>query len=133
MQVKDYPTPTAPMTDVAPSPVYTDGRVEETIATGEAAAAFLAAGIGVFFIGVFTTLAEAFVDFRNFLAFNSGVGPLSGKTIVPVVIWLAAWIGLYFAWRNKNIDFARTFVISLVLVGLGLLGTFPLFFDLFAP
>jgi hypothetical protein len=105
---------------------------EKTLPNGEAAAALLAAGIGCLILGVVTTLAAANTAFANSLKWVTAVGPLSGKTTIAVVAWLLVWVGLSFALSKKQVDFTRVFVITLILVGLGLLGTFPLFYDLFA-
>ncbi len=104
---------------------------EKVLPNGIAAAALLAAGIGTLAIGVITTLAEASLAFANNLKFVAAVGPLSGKTTMAVIVWLVSWVVLHFLWRKKEVDFLRVFIISLVLIGLGLLGTFPPFFDLF--
>lgn len=100
---------------------------------GPIAAAILAAGIGSFALGVLTTLAEANERIKEFLNFYDPVGPLSGKTVGAVVIWLIAWVILHLAYRNKAVESRRELAISLVLIGLGLLGTFPIFFQAFAP
>jgi len=106
---------------------------EKTRPNGEAAAALLAAGIGCLALGVVTTVAAASTAFANSIKLVNAVGPLSGKTTIAVVVWLLAWVGLHFAFRRHQVDFTRVFVIALILVGLGLVGTFPLFYDLFAP
>jgi len=106
---------------------------EKTRPNGEAAAALLAAGIGCLALGVVTTVAAASTAFANSIKLVNAVGPLSGKTTIAVVVWLLAWVGLHFAFRRQQVDFTRVFVIALILVGLGLVGTFPLFYDLFAP
>jgi hypothetical protein len=100
---------------------------------GPIAAAILAAGIGSFALGLFTTLAEASEGFKEFLNFYDPVGPLSGKTIGAVVVWLLAWAVLHLAYRHKAVESRRELAVSLVLIGLGLLGTFPVFFQAFAP
>lgn len=100
---------------------------------GPIAAAILAAGIGSFALGLFTTLAEASEGFKEFLNFYDPVGPLSGKTIGAVVVWLLAWAVLHLAYRHKTVESRRGLAVSLVLIGLGLLGTFPIFFQAFAP
>jgi hypothetical protein len=108
------------------------------IPNGEAVAAMLAAGIGATALGFFTTLAEITTGttFRTGgfpgLTWNTGVGPLSGKTGYAVIIWLIAWAVLYFIMKGKEYDFGRMFWITLGLIGLGVLGTFPIFFQLFA-
>src|SRR5689334_2883594 len=106
--------------------VYRNGLEVEEHPVGEDAAAILAAGVGSFAIGLMTTLAEASVDLRNFLNFYNPVGPLSGKTIVAIIIWLISWTWLYFRWKGKEIPFPRVFTATLVLISLGVLGTFPI-------
>lgn len=98
---------------------------------GPIAAAVLAGGIGCFALGVVTTLAEASTSVHDWLDFNSDVGPLSGKTIVAVVVWLASWAVLHLVYRNKPFETRRALVIALVLIALGVVGTFPTFFQAF--
>jgi hypothetical protein len=103
----------------------------ETLTNGPAAAAILASGIGSFALGLFTTLAQAVITLRNALNLSDPVGPLSGKTTAAVVIWLVAWAAFHGLWKNRQVNFTSVFTVTLVLIGLGLLGTFPLFFELF--
>ena len=105
---------------------------ESTLTNGRAAAATLAAGIGCLAMGVFTTLGEVSQGVGNLLSFYNPVGALSGKTIVTVIVWLLSWSLLNGRWKDRQMDYMRVLVPSLVLVGLGLLGTFPPFFDLLA-
>src|SRR3990172_11526391 len=104
----------------------------KTLPTGPAAAAMLAAGIGAFVMGLLTTASEASADLANALKFYGPSGPLSGKTTVAVIVWLVSWLILGTIWKNKNSDLRSIFTWTLVLIGLGLLLTFPLFFGLFA-
>jgi hypothetical protein len=104
---------------------------QNDLTNGPAAAAFLAAGIGSLALGLFVILAEALNSVKNALNFYNPVGPLSGKTTVAIAVWLAAWIILHSSWKNKQVNFAGVFTVSLILIILGLLGTFPPFFDLF--
>ena len=117
-------------TEISPeeAQVYAD-----RLPNGEAVAALISAGIGVFVLGLLTTLAAASTDIANMLNWNKGVGPLSGKTIVPVAIWLISWVALTMTWKGKNVNFGRATVATFTLILLGLLLTFPLFFDLFKP
>jgi hypothetical protein len=103
----------------------------ETLTNGPAAAAILASGIGSFALGLFTTLTQAVPTLRNALNLSDPVGPLSGKTTAAVVIWLVAWAVFHGLWKNQQVNFTSVFTVTLVLIGLGLLGTFPLFFELF--
>jgi hypothetical protein len=98
---------------------------------GPIAAAIIAGGIGAVALGLFTTLAEASTGFKDWLDFKSDVGPLSGKTIMSVIVWLVAWAVLHAVYRGKPYETRRAFTIAVVLVGLGVLGTFPTFFQAF--
>lgn len=102
---------------------------------GPGAAAMLAAGIGIFALGLFTTLNEASAALHDWFEsweFGRGVGPLAGKTTVAVIVWAIAWIVLHVAWSKKDVDLRRWFWIGLVLGILGAIGTFPPFFTAFA-
>jgi hypothetical protein len=98
---------------------------------GPIAAAIIAGGIGAAALGFFTTLAEASEGAKNWLQWSDAVGPLSGKVLMAVLVWLVAWAVLHLALRNRPYETRRALVISLVLIGLGVLGTFPLFFQAF--
>jgi hypothetical protein len=100
---------------------------------GPVAAAFYAAGIGAFVLGVLTTLAEASTAVKDALQLSDSVGPLSGKTIFAVVAWIVSWVVLHVALKGKDPDPGRVFTWTAVLVGVGFLLTFPTFFQLFTP
>ncbi|MCC2628930.1 MAG: hypothetical protein K0S14_2580 [Thermomicrobiales bacterium] len=100
---------------------------------GPLAAALLAAGIGSFALGLFTTLAEASTAFRERLILDAGVGPLSGKTVWATVVFIIAWAVLAARLRNRDGLLRSATTIFVVLTVLGLLGTFPIFFQAFAP
>jgi hypothetical protein len=94
----------------------------------------VAAGIGVFALGLLTTLAAASEGFNEFLRgfdFGVGVGPLAGKTTLTVIVWAVAWGILAAAWRGKDSNLRRMFGIGLALGILGAIGTFPPFFEAF--
>jgi hypothetical protein len=99
---------------------------------GEAAAALLASGIGCFAVGAMATLSEASASLSDSLKFVAPVGPLSGKTTVAVAFWLLAWGALHLRWRGRELAFGPIIVVTFALIVLGVLGTFPPFFDLFA-
>ena len=101
--------------------------------TGPIVAAMIACGIGILAMGVFTTLAEASAPIKDFLKWSSGVGPLAGKTGMTVIIWLISWAILHVMYRNRSANVQRAFMITLVLVAIGTLMTFPVFFQAFAP
>jgi hypothetical protein len=83
-------------------------------------------------MGLATTLAEASVGVHDALDWNAGVGPLSGKTITAVVVWLIVWAILHLALRGRRMRLTPIITITLVLIALGVLGTFPIFFQAFA-
>ena len=109
-------------------------QVETRVATGEAAAAFLAGGIGCFVLGLLVTLAEmpSLVALKNGLNWSNPVGPLSGKTGVAIIAFLVAWAVAHFTMKNKDVNLKTYVIVAGVLTALGFLLTFPPFFDLFA-
>src|SRR5215218_887604 len=70
--------------------------------TGPIAAAILSTGIGAVVLGFLTTLNEASTGVHDFLEFDEDVGPLSGKTIIAVIAYLASWGLLHAMWRRGN-------------------------------
>jgi hypothetical protein len=107
------------------------GIAEPDKPDGPVVAAILAAGVGSLALGVLTTLAEASTKFKDWLAFDDGVGPLAGKTTLAVVAWLLSWAILHVVFRKRTTDLRQALIGGLVLVALGLLGTFPTFFQMF--
>jgi NAD(P)-dependent dehydrogenase (short-subunit alcohol dehydrogenase family) len=99
---------------------------------GPAAAVIVAAGIGAFVLGLMTTLNEASTDVHDFLTFDDGVGPLSGKTIFGAGAFFVAWAVLHAVWRAKNPPLRTVLVLAVILLALGVVGTFPTFFQAFA-
>jgi hypothetical protein len=98
---------------------------------GPIAAAILAGGIGAAALGVVTTLAEASEGIRSWLQWSDAVGPLSGKVLVTVAVWLVAWAILHLALRRRPYETRRALAVCLVLIAVGVVGTFPTFFQLF--
>ncbi len=111
----------------------TDAILYEDKPEGPIAAAIIAGGIGATALGFFTTLAEASTGAKDWLQWSDRVGPLSGKTIMAVIVWLVSWTVLHVVYRNRSLETRRAFAIALVLIGVGVLGTFPTFFQSFAP
>jgi hypothetical protein len=100
---------------------------------GPAAAATMGAGFGAFMVGLMTVLAEASESIAESLTFFQDVGPLSGKVIVAVAGWLIGWGVLHAVLRHRDFSMPTALIVMLVLLVLGLLGTFPPIFELFAP
>jgi hypothetical protein len=126
------------MTDLRPEPIEERRDVKPDAVEyvdkpeGPIAAAVIAGGVGAAALGVVTTLAEANEDVKDALEWNSDVGPLSGKTITAVIVWLVAWVILHMALRTRPYESRRALMVALVLVAVGVVGTFPTFFQAFA-
>ena len=101
---------------------------------GPAAAVMIASGLGVFTLGLMTTLAVINGSVKSFLEwfqFDQGVGALAGKSTVAVLVFFVAWLVLYLIWREKDVVLKTSFYIGLGLGILGVIGTFPPFFEWF--
>lgn len=99
--------------------------------TNSATAALASAGIGCLAMGIVTTLSEASKPAADMLNLYKPAGPLSGKSLVAIIVWLVAWVVLHGAAKRKRINTGRWITLSLVCVVCGLVSTFPLFFDMF--
>lgn len=98
---------------------------------GPAAAAILAGGFGTAFFGLMVDLSEWFPPVAKAFTLNKGVGPLSGKTTFGVLGYLVVWFVLAKLWKGKDVDLDKVWAITMVLVALGFIFTFPKWFDLF--
>ncbi|MBI2941875.1 MAG: hypothetical protein HYY04_15705 [Chloroflexi bacterium] len=107
-------------------------RIAALKPNGPAAAAILAAGIGSFVLGLLTAGAEAIPALKTALTWSAPVGPLSGKTGVAVIAYLVSWLILAILWRGQGIRFEKVYTATLILLALGLLGTFPVFYEALA-
>lgn len=103
----------------------------EKIPNGPGAAAILAAGIGCAAVGVLALATEISPAFRSLLNFYNPVGPLSGKTTVAIIVWLASWYILSRLWRAETVAMKTVNVAAFILLGIGFLLTFPPFWKLF--
>ncbi len=107
------------------------GAPEAEPPSGPAAALILAGGIATFCMGLVTTLGEASTGIADALQWNDRVGPLSGKTLITVLVFAVAWALLTVVWRRANPPLRSTTIASAALIVLGLVGTFPTFFQAF--
>lgn len=90
---------------------------------GSALAAFLGAGIGAFALGALCILHEAGVFVAP--SIYAPAGGLSGRVAIACLIWLVAWGGLHRQWNRRQLSAPGVILTANILLGLGLLGTFP--------
>ncbi|TWF81766.1 hypothetical protein FHX44_117711 [Pseudonocardia hierapolitana] len=99
---------------------------------GSTAATLLASGIGCAAFGIAVVAAESLQPVKQLFTLSTAVGPLSGKAVVAVVIYLLAWAALFLACRRRTMPFAAVLRVTAVLIGIGVVGTFPPFYGLVA-
>lgn len=92
---------------------------------GAAAAALLAAGAGCLTLGVLTVATQVSSAVADGLAFSPKVGPLSGQAIVSAIVFFVTWKGLERVLRGRSVSEGRVYLASAVMVGIGLVLTFP--------
>ena len=92
-------------------------------ANGSALAAFLAAGVGAFGMGLVVILNEVGLFAPPTL--YGPAGGVSGRTTLATVIWLIAWAVLHRRWKDRQLEPGWVHTATVVLVLLGLLLTFP--------
>jgi hypothetical protein len=97
--------------------------------SGPAAAVVLAAGLASFGLGLLSVLAAASASISDALTLSDRVGDLSGVTTAAAVVFFAAWAGLAVHWRHADPPLVRVAAMTALLIALGLLGTFPPFFN----
>lgn len=98
-------------------------QVRAELTNGAAMAAFLAAGIGAFVLGVLAILNET--DTYATPTFYKPAGGLPGRTTVAVVVWLVAWALLHKRWKERQIESPWVRNVTLVLIVVSLILTFP--------
>jgi len=108
--------------DVVDEIVVTD-ETGARVTNGAAVAAFVAAGVGTFAIGLIVILNEA--GLLSVPAVYAPAGGVTGRTTLGVVVWLVAWAVLHFRWKGRDVDAGRPYAITLVLIALGVLFTLP--------
>ena len=119
------------MTTIATSQERHIEKTETYVAANVAAATFIASGIGVLALGLMTTGAVLSEGLKSALNWWNPAGPLSGKSGIAVLAWLISWFVMNTLWKGKDMDLRKSFIITLVMIGLGLLFTFPPIFEAF--
>ncbi|HEX6228586.1 MAG TPA: hypothetical protein VFZ41_03885 [Solirubrobacterales bacterium] len=128
METPDTPSEVTPQAGAGP------GAAAGALAakpTGPAAAVMLAAGFGALVLGLLTVLSEASEGVHDFLEWSERVGPLSGKTSLAAIAFVVSWGGLHLGLRDRDIEWRTVVIATVVLVAIGLVLTFPPFFELF--
>ena len=100
-------------------------------ADGPVVAVMLASGIGALVLGIFTVLSEADEGIHEFLEFTERVGPLSGKVVLATAAFVVSWGGLHLALRDREVAWRTALTVTIVLLAIALVLTFPPFFQLF--
>jgi hypothetical protein len=111
-----------------------DRDVKQSASTqidGRISAAIVASGIGCLVIGLLTTGAVISEGLKNILNWWNPAGPLSGKTSVGVIVWLVTWAIFHFLWKDQEAEVKKTMTITLILIALGFVLTFPPVFEAF--
>src|ERR1700759_1395579 len=99
--------------------------VSPAIPNGSAAAAILAAGIGILVFAVAAVAGGKSPAIKSPLIFYKPTGPLSGVAMIGVVGWILCWVLLEWRWGKKTVSAKGVCTVSLALLALGLLLTFP--------
>ena len=92
-------------------------------ANGAAMASALAAAVGAFAMGLFVVLNEAGLFAAPTL--YGPAGGVTGRTTFATLVWLAAWGVLHARWSARELAPGRVLALTLVLIAVGMLGTFP--------
>ena len=104
---------------------------EELEPNGGIVAAVVAAGAGCAALGVVRVAAVAFSSFADFLTLYAPAGPLTGEATVATLIYLIAWVNLHARLRDRELHMFRAFLLTMALLVVGLIGTFPPVYQLF--
>jgi hypothetical protein len=90
---------------------------------GSAMAALLGGSIGPFAMGAVVLLNEAGIFAAPTL--YAPAGGVSGRTTLATIVWLIAWAVLHNRWKAREIAPGRVGAVTVILIVLGVLGTFP--------
>jgi hypothetical protein len=85
----------------------------------------LAAAIGSFVLAIIAFAGDKSIPIKNSLNFYKPTGPLSGVTILAILTWLLCWFILERRWSKRVVDMGRINRVSLTLLVLSILLTFP--------
>ena len=93
------------------------------VPNGAALAAFLAAGIGAFAMGLIALLDA--VGVLPVPALYEPAGGVTGRTTLAVLVWIIAWVVLHSRWKNREMEPRRIHAAVLALILVGILLAWP--------
>jgi hypothetical protein len=107
------------------------------VPTGIAVAALVSAAAGMLtlaVVNVFTFASPAFNGWvhsvgKLWMPGAAGIGPYSGKETLAAVAWLASWVILHYALRERELDLSRWVIAFLTAVGLATTLIWPPVFE----
>lgn len=97
----------------------------QELPTGEAAAALLAAGVGVIVLALSQLASETSAAFKNamqvlgnlWMPGAAGIGPYSGKETVALLAWLSSWVLLHGILRKREVSLIAWGIATCLLIG----------------
>jgi len=129
----------APVGSYEPDPdemeagAYLDDGEAPAEPNGGVVAAIVAGGLACAIFGFLAVATAASPAVAKLLTFYWPAGPLTGKSTVTIVAYLVIWPNLHYRLRDRHLDLYKAFLFTLFLIALGLIGTFPPFFQMFEP
>ena len=103
----------------------TSDSTAPSIPNGSGAAAMLAAATGSFALAIVAFAGDKSISIKNSLNFYKPTGPLSGVTTLAILVWLLTWLILEWRWGKRAVVMSRINRVSLALLVLSILLTFP--------
>jgi len=108
--------------------------------SGIAVAALMASMLGMLTLAVVNVFTTASKDFnawvhgvgKLWMPGAAGIGPYSGKETISLVVWLATWVALHYALRERELKLSTWLVVFLVGVGVATTLIWPPVFEYLA-
>ena len=104
----------------------------DTASSGAGGRGLLAAGFGAFVLGFLTTINEASTGVQRLPAVQRPRRTPAGKTILAAIAYFGSLLVFALVWRGRQLALKPVLIVAGVLLLLGFLGTFPIFFQAFA-
>jgi len=106
-------------------------RSTEDSLPGPVAAALIAAGVGSTVLGLAIVAVEVSATVKEWAAMGTAAGPLTGKALLAAAAFLLVWAVLRVVLHDRAVPARATSWTTSVLVGIGVLLTFPPIYGLF--